>query len=64
MDYTENREKIIFDNLKWADRTVIEEFLNDSSYSDWIESYKQYKITDPIEEWISNGIRLWKDGML
>jgi hypothetical protein len=64
MEYTENKEKIINDNLKWADKNEIEEFLNDSSFSEWIESYKEQKITDPIEQWISSGIRLWKEGML
>lgn len=32
MDYSENKEPIIKDNLKWADKAIIEEFLSTDAY--------------------------------
>ena len=64
MDYVENKEQIIKDNLKSTKKEIIEDFLNSSAYQEWIKDYKKQKITDPIEEWIGSGIRLWRDGLL
>lgn len=36
MDYSENKEQIIKDNLKWADKAIIEEFLSTDAYKVWI----------------------------
>jgi hypothetical protein len=63
MDYTENREQIIKDNPQ-VDRQIVEEFLDSQAYKEWIQDYQIQKITDPIEEWIASGIRLWRDGLL
>ncbi|MBO4516370.1 hypothetical protein J5751_02855 [bacterium] len=64
MDYVDNKEQIIKDNLKSTSKEKIEEFLNSPDYREWISDYKKQNIKDPIEEWIASGIRLWRDGWL
>ena len=64
MDYEKNKEQIINDNLKSTNREMIEEFLNSPAYQEWLADYKKQNISDPIEELIASGIRLWRDGFL
>jgi len=64
MDYSENKEQIIKDNLKWADKAIIEEFLSTKAYKEWISDFSPSAICNTIEEWIASGVRLWKDGFL
>jgi len=64
LDYVDNKEQIIKDNLKSTSKEKIEEFLNSPDYREWISDYKKQNIKDPIEEWIASGIRLWRDGWL
>ncbi|MBO4857462.1 MAG: hypothetical protein J5527_02985 [Treponema sp.] len=64
MDYSENKEQIIKDNLKWADKAIIEEFLSTDAYKVWISGFSPNAICDSIEEWIASGVRLWRDGFL
>lgn len=64
MNYAENKEQIIKDNLKSTKKEIIEGFLDSPAYQEWIVDYKKQNIKDPIKEWISSGIRLWRDGWL
>ncbi len=64
MNYENNKEQIINDNLKSTNREIIEEFLDSPMYREWISGYEGQPIQGTIQEFIASGIRLWQDGFL